>query len=194
MTLDRRGFLLGLAALGGCGVAGNLRQSLDFSVVNERLLMRGTITSRSPSAFYDILAKNPQITTIVLQTVEGSLDDEATIEMGYDVRARGLGTHLQSDSGIYSGAVDLFLAGTTRSMVRGAEIGIHSWADTFGEGTSYPRDAPEHQLNARYTADMLGSDAFYWFSLQAAPSDGIYVMNEQEIRHYGLLTQPVIPV
>ena len=124
--------------------------------------------------------------------MQGSIDDEAVLDMGYLLRARGLDTHLQSDSGIYSGAVDLFLAGVRRTMVRGAEIGVHAWADGFGEGASYPRDAWEHRANAAYTADMLGDDAFYWFTLQAAPSSGIHIMTRGEIARFGLLTAPVI--
>ncbi len=105
--MQRRTLLLGtIALLSGCGIAGNLRQGLDFTVVRDRLLVRGVITSRSPAAFEDVLAQNPQIRTIVLQIVEGSLDDDAMIRMGYAIRDRGLDTALQSDSGIYSGAVD----------------------------------------------------------------------------------------
>ena len=188
----RRSFLAGVLALAGCGIGENLRQGLAFSVVNERLLLSGVITSRSPAAFADVLAQNPQVDTVVLQQMEGSFDDEATIEMGYMIRDRGLATHLQSDSGIYSGAVDLFLAGVRRSMVAGAEIGVHSWADGFGEGSSYPRGAAEHALNVRYTRDMLGSDAFYWFTLAAAPSSEIHIMSAGEIARFGLLTQPII--
>jgi len=88
---------------------------------------------------------------------------------------------------IESGAVDLFLAGVRRSVANGATVGVHSWADGFGEGSSYPRDAPEHRALAQYTRDMLGSDAFYWFSLNAAPSDQIYRMNRREMQKYGVI-------
>ncbi|MFC6584448.1 hypothetical protein [Sulfitobacter aestuariivivens] len=121
----------------------------------------------------------------------GSLDDEAVTRMGYALRNAGLNTHLTAQSEIYSGAVDLFLAGNRRSMARGAVIGVHSWADGFGEGAAYPRDAREHRGNVAYTRDMLGSAAFYWFSLQAAPSSGIHEMTQAEIARYGLLTEPI---
>ncbi len=44
----------------------------------------------------------------------------------------------------------------------------------------------------RYAADMLGSDAFYWFALEASPSIGIYIMPREDIARFGLLTAPVI--
>jgi hypothetical protein len=34
----------------------------------------------------------------------------------------------------------------------------------------------------------LGSDAFYWFTLQAAPFDGVYLMNRGDMIRFGLIT------
>ncbi len=178
-------------ALFGCAIADNAVDRAEFEVQGTRLLMSGEITSRTPGNFERLIAENPQITTIVQGYMPGSLDDEAVVQMGYRVRELGLNTHLTADSEIYSGAVDLFLAGRTRTMQRGAVIGVHSWADGFGEGAQYPRGAPEHRTNADYTADMLGSEAFYWFTLQAAPSRGIHEMTGAEIARFGLLTQAV---
>ena len=39
---------------------------------------------------------------------------------------------------------------------------------------------------------MLGSDDFYWFTIEAAPADDIYYMTNQEIIDYGLITEPII--
>lgn len=178
-----------LLLLWGCAIADNAVDRTTMEVSGTRLFMSGEITSRTPAHFAAVLAQNPQITTVVQTDMPGSLDDDAVVRMGYALRDRGLNTQLTAQSEIYSGAVDLFLAGTRRSMEPGAVIGVHSWADGFGEGTSYPMDAPEHRQNAAYTAEMLGSAAFYWFTLQAAPSDGIHVMTQAEIARFGLLTQ-----
>lgn len=184
-------FLAMALTLLGCAIADNAVDRATFDLRGTHLFMEGEITSRTPATFEQLIAENPQITTLVQGYMPGSLDDEAVVRMGYRVRALGLNTHLTADSEIYSGAVDLFLAGHSRTMQRGAVIGVHSWADGFGEGARYPRNAPEHRSNANYTADMLGSDAFYWFTLQAAPSDGIHEMTAAEIARFGLLTQPV---
>lgn len=181
----------GLLLLGACAIVDNAVDRATFEVRAERLLMGGEITSRTPANFERLLDENPQITTLQPTYMAGSLDDEAVLRMGYALRARGLNTHLSAQSEIYSGAVDLFLAGRQRTMQRGAVIGVHSWADGFGEGTSYPQGAAEHRSNVAYTRDMLGSAAFYWFTLQAAPSDGIHEMTEGEIARFGLLTQPI---
>lgn len=190
--MNRRVWIAGLCLLlGACAIADNAVDRTTFEVEGTRLLMSGEITSRTPANFERLLAENPQIATIVPMVMQGSLDDQAVLRMGYLLRDKGLKTHLSAQSEIYSGAVDLFLAGQQRSMQRGAVIGVHAWADGFGEGTSYPSGAPEHRSNVAYTRDMLGSDAFYWFTLQAAPSSGIHEMTLAEIIRYGLLTQPV---
>lgn len=185
---------LGLALVGGllgCAVVDNAVDRTRMSVQGSRLLISGEITSRTPRAFEALLEAHPDVRTLVPEIMQGSLDDLAVLRMGYFLRDRGMDTHLTAQSEIYSGAVDLFLAGNRRSMARGAVIGVHSWADGFGEGTGYPRDAREHAGNVAYFRDMLGSDAFYWFTLQAAPSSGIHEMTPGEIARFGLLTEPV---
>ncbi len=187
--LGRRGFLaFVLGGLSACAIADNAVDRAMFDVQGTRLFMAGEITSRTPATFARLLAENPQLTTVVMTDMPGSLDDEAVIRMGYQLRDAGLNTHLTGRSEIYSGAVDLYLAGKRRTMEPGAVIGVHSWADGFGEGADYPRDAREHRSNVAYTRDMLGSADFYWFTLQAAPSDGIHEMTRAEIARFGLLT------
>lgn len=187
----RRSLLVGLLALGACATLDNAVDRTALTVDGTRLLMAGEITSRTPENFEAVLSANPQITTVVPQVMQGSLDDTAVLRMGYALRARGLDTHLTARSEIYSGAVDLFLAGNRRTMQRGAVIGVHSWADGFGEGADYGRNRAEHRSNVAYTRDMLGSAAFYWFTLQAAPSSEIHEMTPAEISRFGVLTEPV---
>ena len=176
-------------ALLGCAVVGNAVDRTTMEVQGTALFMAGEITSRTPANFERLLAENPQVRTIVLTNMSGSLDDGAVQRMGYHLRNAGMNTRLTAQSEIYSGAVDLFLAGSRRSMAPGAVIGVHAWADGFGAAGDYPPDAPEHQALVQYTRNMLGSDSFYWFTLQAAPPSGIHIMSAAEIAHFGLLTE-----
>ena len=112
-------------------------------------------------------------------------------DRAYFVREQGLNTRLLSHSAIDSGGVDLFLAGVERTMESGAHIGVHSWSDGFKDAADFPKDAPEHEQNRKYIEEMLGDDAFYWFTIYAAPAADIYAMTEAEIEQYGLLTQPI---
>lgn len=186
----RRAALYALALfLLGCAVADNAVDRTEMQVAGAQLIINGQITSQTPRTFETILADNPSITTIVPLEMSGSSDEGATHRMGYLIRSQGLNTHLSGQSEIYSGAVSLFLAGKRRTMAPGAVVGVHSWADGFGEGSSYPRSAGEHDANVRYTQDMLGSDAFYWFTLQAAPSNEIHIMTRAEMAQLGMLTE-----
>lgn len=191
--IARRALLLGGgAALAGCGgKMHGVRRRVGFVVVNSQLLLHGEVTRQTPREFSEVMAQNPQITTVVLQYMPDARDDAAVMALGYDVRARGLATELQSDSDIVAGAVPLLLAGVQRRMVEGAGIGVSSWADDGILGANLSRHAPAHAVRRKYVQDMLGSDAFYWFALQAAPEGGIHTMTAQEIAHYGLLTEPV---
>lgn len=174
----------------GCGLVQDNTDMTDFTLDGENLLMSGTINSRTQSEFETIYSANPGITTLVEGVIDGSMNDEAMIKFAYRLRELGLNTHLTSDSEIYSGGVDLYLAGVNRTMESGAIIGVHAWADMLNEATDYPRASPEHEENRRYVADMLGQDGFYWFTIYAAGADDIHIMTAAEINKYQLLTAP----
>ena len=110
------------------------------------------------------------------------------------VRKQGLNTHLTKNSDIESGGTDFFLSGVNRTMEEGALIGIHSWKDAISkaEAKDIPRNSPEHNLNRNYIEEMLGDDSFYWYTIYAAPADGMYFMNNDEIMKFNIITQPII--
>lgn len=169
----------------------NTVEVTSFEVRDGELWMNGEINSKTLDQFNEVIAEYPSIHTLVEETVPGSLDDDTMIALAYEVRRLGLNTRLISTSSIDSGGVDLFLAGVERTMEDGAHIGVHSWSDGLKDAADYPRDAPEHEANRAYVEDMLGSDEFYWFTIYAAPADGIYEMTNDEIITYGLLTAPI---
>jgi len=161
----------------------------EFEVRDDKLLMSKVINSQTLKQFEEIIAENPNITTLVELEVEGSMDDDTMIALSYRVRELGLNTYLTSTSEIYSGGVDLFLAGVERTMEPGAIIGVHSWSDGVQDAKDFPKDAPEHEQNRAYIEQMLGDDSFYWFTIYAAPADEMYVMTVEEIAEYGLVTK-----
>ena len=181
---------IALAMMAGAAVAQDCE--IDWAVQGNTILMRGEIGPDTLDAFYALIDDNEFVTEIALEQVWGSCDDEVMVELGYTIRELGFDTYLFADSEIYSGGVDLFLAGLTRRMEIGATLGVHSWSDGVRDGASYPRSSPEHDLNRDYLITMLGDDAFYWFTLEAAPADGMYEMSLQEIDRFGLLTEPAI--
>lgn len=172
-------------------IALNQVETTKFQVEGDVLIMNGEINSKTLDQFENIIEAHPNIKTLREVDVPGSLDDDTMIPLAYRVRELGLNTELLATSKIYSGGVDLFLAGVNRVATEGAEIGVHSWSDGVKEAVDYPRDAPEHEANRAYIKKMLGDDAFYWFTIEAAPADDIHVMTREEIEEYGLLTEPM---
>ena len=170
-------------------MAWNQIETTEFRVEGSRLYMQGEINSKTLKQFEDVYAEHPNIRTLVELDVPGSLDDDTMIKLAYRVRELDLNTHLESASVIQSGGVDLFLAGVHRTMEPGAKIGVHSWSDGFREAKDYPREAPQHEQNRLYIERMLGDDAFYWFTIHAAPADSVHFMSNAEIRKYELLTR-----
>lgn len=166
----------------------------EFEVRENELYMNNLINTKTYNQFVEILKQNPQIDTLVQVNMPGSVDDDTMIKLAYYVREKGLNTKLLSYSMIDSGGVDLFLAGVERTMQRGAHIGVHSWSDGSKDGSEYPKSSGEHELNRKYIEDMLGSDEFYWYTIYAAPADGIKQMSVEDIEKFGLLTEDIIHV
>jgi len=159
-----------------------------FDVKGDDLVVSGEINALTLEQFEDMYRAFPGITRLVLTDIPGSNDNATNVRLGYRIRELGLATHVAAGAEIHSGGVDLFLAGARRTIGPGAVLGVHSWDDGVRDGADYPKDSPAHDEARRYTEAMLGDDRFYWFTLSAAPSDGIHVMKEREIRDYHLVT------
>ena len=166
------------------------------------LYLLGTFDGGTPALIEEALDASAEIDTLVFTINGGSVDDDATLSLGRRLRARGIRTKVVSDGVIASGGVSLFLSGTHRSVERGAKIGVHSWQHCWGDADGqepgcrqamdHPRDDPGHALHGDYTDEMLGSRDFYWFAIEASPSDSIHWMTDAEIERFGLSTEGVV--
>lgn len=181
--------LLGLAVLAGCGTVENMSQTLQLQVQGQALRLDGTINSRALRQFLVVLDDNPALIEVILGQIDGSLDDDVVAEMGYTLRERGLATRMLPSSEVFSGGVDLFLAGVQRTVPAGAVVGVHEWQSSFGSARDYARGSNQHEPTRGYIEDMLGSDAFYWFTIEAAPFDDVHVMTRSEMIKYGVVTR-----
>ena len=180
--------------------------SAQFIRNNFSLHMRGTIDCSTPQKL-ETLLRDTTIRRIVMEFVPGSADDEANLEAGRLIRERGLETVVpafqfgdaQADNLaeqvaiglIASGGVDFFLAGTTRTLGDGACVGVHSWQASDGtQGSDLAMDDPQHDFFLDYYTDIdfaQGQD-FYFFTLNAAPADGLHFMTLSEFNQFGVAT------
>jgi len=121
----------------------------------KRAALVGATDTASPRAFAAMLAAHPGIEVIEFLDASGTSNDLANLALGRAIRAAGLATHVPAGGSARSGAVELFLAGTRRSMDPGALFAVHSWRDEAGrEPADFAPDAPENRLYLDYYAEM----------------------------------------
>ena len=104
----------------------------EFRVEDNKLHMPGLINSYTQEQLKDIFGEHPEIDTIVLGQMPGSIDDGANLEEAAWVAARGVNTYLPREGSIASGAPNFFLVGKSRVVEEGAVVSVHSWAEWRG--------------------------------------------------------------
>jgi len=165
-----------------------------FSLQDETTaIMSGDINSKTPKHWDNFIKANAKINRIIMKICPGSADDEANLEVARAVRSQDVSIHLPADAEIASGAVDFFLAGTTRTREAGSKIGVHSWSDGRKDATDFPVGHENHLPYIDYYKEMgftqEDADAFYYFTINAAPAADIHWMTDTEIEKFKLLTQ-----
>lgn len=164
---------------------------LKFQIKDSVAYGYGGTSSRSYGAVKDMMREHPEVETIVLKKMPGTKDGHTNLGIARDIRKRGLSTHLDKNSFIASGAVDLFLAGAKRTMECGALIGVHSWS--YG-GKMYPANMgsdPEQKQHERFLSDMGINPDFYVFTREAALPHEMYYLSVDDINRFELLSEPL---
>lgn len=163
----------------------------SFEVDGDRAEMTGTIGPSTPFRIMELVFYHPEVSTIVMSDVPGSLDDDSNLRACRMVRAHGLNTFVPRDGEVASGGTDFFQAGVERTCEKGAKFGVHSWAEFGAEGTDYPRDSEEHVMYLNYYDEMGIPQSFYWYTLEAASAEDIHWMTESELEQYNMFTSPI---
>lgn len=185
--------LLLLACLNATAACADVQDytPLEFSVAGDRITAIGEIDGSSLDTFLDAVEDHPEIRTLVLKHIGGSVDDEANIAFSRVIRRMKIATLVPSDGLVASGGTDLFLAGTRRIIEPGACVGVHSWAAEDFTATDISRTAPEHDRYLDYYNDVDIDPAFYWFTIEAAHAEGMHWMTSAEVDQYGVSTMSV---
>ena len=108
------------------------------------------------------------------------------------IRKRKINTYLPENGMVASGGTDMFLAGTKRGVHPTARLGVHSWSDGEKGGDQYPEDHPDHKKYLEYYKEMKIPTDFYWYTLKAAPAEGIHWMTPSEIEKYQIITHDIL--
>lgn len=169
-------------------------EKTELRVSADTLYMNGTITSKTPQQLISIFEEHSGISTVVMQNVPGSIDDDANLEASRWLAAKGLTFVLEPTSEIASGGTDMFLAGKVRLVSPSAKIGVHAWGGEKS-ATAYPDDSPEHLPYIDYYKSLGWTEQeakdFYFFTIRSAPDTGMHWMTPAEITKYRIATKVV---
>lgn len=176
--------------ISGCLSLENLMDRTRAWVEADTLHLSGTMNAQTYDEVAGILADNPQLTRVEIGEIDGSIDDDVNLQTGLLIHAAGLDTHLRADSFIESGGVDIFCAGRTRTAERGVHVGVHAWAynDNSRSGFRLDKLDEDHKPYIDYFETVGCPLSFYWFTIEAAPADGMYIMSEQDLIDQGVVT------
>lgn len=185
-----------IAVMFAVGIHGALQPDaglLKFRAVDNKAYGNGNTNGMSVSMVRNFLNDNPQVDTLVMGKMPGTKNADMNIQIAREIRKRGLKTHLPKNGFIASGAVDLFLAGTERTMECGGIIGVHSWGLT-GDRTQTisPKTIGvdrRQKFHEKFLRDMGIDPSFYVFTREAAEPSQLHYMTEEEIERFGLLTE-----
>jgi hypothetical protein len=147
--------------------------------------------SYSPADFQKMLRAFPGIRTLEMPDCPGTLDDHANLRLGRMIRARGLATHVPDHGSVRSGAVELFLAGASRSAAADAQFVVHSWIDDEGhQPDDFAASDPVNRAYLDYYREMgLPADkasAFYALT-NSVPNEQVLTLGTGDLAQYAAL-------
>lgn len=160
-----------------------------FRLLDERrAALVGITDGDSPAQFAALVRDHPALATLELLDCPGTYDDLANLELGRMIRRAGLSTHVPSDGSVRSGAVELFLAGSTRRIDDGAEFAVHAWEDEDGlEATDFAADAPENRKYLAYYREMGMDEALaaaFYAMTNSVPFERARWLDAAEMRRW----------
>lgn len=166
-----------------------LNEGLTFFIKENTAYISGVLNHNSREELSSIIRKNPHISQLALVDIQGSLDQQETMETARLIRRLKLDTTIVKTGYVVSGGVDLFLGGVNRTIEPGAGVGVHSWLDTYGVDPQALNLAdPIHATYVNFYLEMGVPERFYWFSLDAAPPERVYFLSPEEMYDFDLVT------
>lgn len=163
-----------------------------IEIKGNEAFLNGTLGTVTYPQIKDLTLNHPEVKTLILGNIDGSVNDAVNMHTGRLVREANLTTKVLANSEIASGGVDLFCAGKKRIVNQGARIGVHSWGSGYYTATDIPKDHPAHQYQIEYFTMCLGAKQgpdFYFYTLSAAPFSDVHWMKDNEIKDWKVATR-----
>jgi hypothetical protein len=119
------------------------------------------------------------------------VDDFANLRLGRMIRAHGIATHVPDHGSVRSGAVELFLAGATRSAAPDAAFVVHSWIDENGrEPDDFAASDPVNKAYVNYYREMglTGDNAAAFYALtNSVPHEDVLMLGTADLAKFAAL-------
>ncbi len=159
-----------------------------FEVDGDRLTVSGQLTLASTERLDRLLEEHGDLSTLILGDVSVADDVTTLLQKGTLIRSTGLSTEVAPGVTLTGDAVYLFLGGITRTLGTDARLAVEGWRTPAGEAAMLPRDHPAHTERLDYVRRMLGTEDFYWFTLEA-PGEMPHFMSRSEMGGLGVVTE-----
>ena len=156
----------------------------QIEVKGNEAYVDGTLGKLFYKKFKKTLDQYPQLTTVILLDIPGSVNDEWNVKTGKLLCKKGLKTMLTPNSIVTSGGTNLFVSGKTLAIAPGAKIGVHAWSEETKTALSFPKNHQAHQIFLDFYRAVEIDTSFYWFTLKAAPAEKMYFMSTTEIEQF----------
>jgi len=142
----------------------------------------------SPARFAAMLHAYPAIRVLELADCPGTYDDAANLRLGRMIRTHALATSVPAGGSVRSGAVELFLAGTTRHAAPDADFGVHAWLDDAGRGPAdFAASSPVNRAYIDYYRAMgmtPGTAAAFYALTNSVPNTRVRWLHTADIARY----------
>lgn len=166
----------------------------DFTLSLDRTAARfdGLITANSLAELEEMVGFYTDIERLDLINATGDPAESFAFDMGDILQAKNISTNITDEGKVEGAGAYLFLGGSAKSIAGDGKIGVRSWATSSGEEASQlAMNDSQHEVHIAYLKRMGFSDAdakaFYFFSLDSAPSNEIYYLTDQDVLEFKLL-------
>lgn len=174
------------------------KEPVSFKIEGHSAVMRGILDSSLPDLISNLFKVHPEVDTIIMEEIKGTVDLLATYEAGSIMREACITTVVPYKGFVASGGVSLFLAGCERIADESSSIVVHTWRnftlDDNGEkvvkvaAIDLPVTDSAHDVHLDYLDEMGIPEEFYWFTINT-PFETPHYLSNEELETYNIVTQ-----
>ena len=141
------------------------------------------------AAMHYALMQREHKKVLYLHDIEGSFDDDVNLKAAIEIHNQGYNTVLPNGGEVASGGSDFFLAGVKRAIQGDYKYGVHSWGggDDDVKAIDLPKNHEEHDKYLSFYKEVGIDSAFYWYTIESAPEEGMHWMSVSEMDKFKLV-------